>query len=151
MTKPDYHGGLDGQAPFRVLPRMTDEDRAFWQGGERDQLLLEFCESCSGWHHPPTGICPSCLSRDVAFKAASGRGTVYSYTVNVQAWNPTFEHPYVIAVIELEEQSDLRLVSTVYGCSPENVRIGMPVEVFFEQYEDVWLPLFRVLDDGGAV
>ncbi|MFT5034062.1 MAG: putative OB-fold protein, partial [Bacteroidia bacterium] len=99
---------------------------------------------------PPSPLCPYCLSRTLNFEALSGLGTVYSYTVNVQAWNPTFEHPYVIAVIELEEQDDLRLVSNIYGCAPDDVHIDMPVEVFFESFEDVWLPFFRPISAGVA-
>lgn len=148
MSDKTYHGGLNGQPPFRVLPKLTAEDTPFWTGGRDNTLLVAWCEACARWHHPPAGICPNCLSRAVGFKAVSGHGTVYSYTVNVQPWNPTFEHPYVIAVIELDEQADLRLISNVYGCSPEAVHIDMRVEVFFEPYEDVWLPLFRPLKAG---
>lgn len=144
-----WHGGLDGQPPFRVLPAMTEEEQAFWQAGESGVLQVQRCSSCQTWSHPPSGLCPHCLSRDVALQPVSGRGTVYSYTVNVQPWNPTFEHPYVIAVIELDEQGDLRLVSNIYDCPPDKVSIGMRVEVFFEQFEDVWLPLFRPLQGEG--
>lgn len=153
--EPEKHGGINGQSPFRVLPRITDEDRPYWTGGEHGQLLLPHCRDCERWHSPPSSRCPYCLSTHLVFTALSGLGTVYSYTVNVQAWNPTFQHPYVIAVIELDEQDDLRLVSNIYGCAPEDVTIGMPVSVFFEQFEDVWLPLFRpaelVLTGPGAI
>ena len=83
-------------------------------------------------------------------QTVSGNGTVYSYTVNVQPWNPTFEHPYVIAVIELDEDPSLRLVSNIYDCAPSDVHIGMRVKVFFEPFEDVWLPLFRPLAEEGT-
>ena len=139
-----YYGGLEGAAPFRVLPKYSDEEAPFWKGGEQGQLLIQYCQACRHWNHPATPLCPQCHSRDLSNKPVSGRGTVYSFTINVQGWNPTFEHPYVIAVIELDEQPDLRLVSNVYGCKPEDVHIGMPVEVFFEPWEEIWLPLFRV-------
>jgi len=151
MSAEPKHGGVNGQAPFRVLPKISDDDRPFWTGGERGELLLPRCKNCNRWHSPPAPLCPHCLSKALAFVPLSGRGKVYSFTINVQAWNPTFEHPYVIAVIELEEQSDLRLVSNIYGCPPESVEIGMPVSVFFEAFEDVWLPLFRPLvEEGGS-
>jgi uncharacterized OB-fold protein len=143
----DFQGGIEGAAPFRVLPRYAEEEAAFWKCGEHDRLEIQFCNACKHWNHPATPICPLCHSRDVSSKPVSGRGTIYSYTINVQAWNPTFEHPYAIAVIELEEQSDLRLVSNVYGCKPEDLYIGMPVEVFFEAWEEIWLPLFRVTEN----
>ncbi len=147
--QPSVKGGLDGAAPFRVLPKYSDEEEAFWKGGEHGKLLIQYCEACQRWNHPAGPLCPVCHSREVSTKAVSGRGTVYTYTINVQAWNPTFEHPYVIAVIELEEQADLRLVSNVYGCEADAVYIGMPVEVFFEPWEEIWLPLFRAVGSSG--
>lgn len=139
----DRSGGLDGEPPFRVLPRVTDDDEHFWTGGEHGELRIQRCRECRTWIHPGAPVCPACLSRDVAPEVASGRGEVHTYTINVQPWNPTFEHPYVIAVIELDEQPGLRITSNVYGCDPDDVHVGMRVEVFFELFEDVWLPLFR--------
>ncbi len=138
-----FYGGINGAAPFRVLPSYTEDEAAFWHGGEHGELRIQHCNDCKRWNHPAVPICPHCLSRNVAAKPVSGRGTVYSYTINVQPWNPTFAHPYVIAVIELEEQADLRIVSNVYDCAVTDVQIGMPVTVFFEHWDDVWLPLFR--------
>jgi uncharacterized OB-fold protein len=80
-------------------------------------------------------------------EAVSGRGTVASFTVNYQAWLPGMALPYVIALVAIEEQPALRLQTNIVGCEPDDVRIGMPVEVVFEHYEDpqgdVWLPLFQ--------
>jgi uncharacterized protein len=67
---------------------------------------------------------------------------VASFTVNHQRWEPDLEVPYVMALVELEEQPDVRLVTNVVDCRPEFVRIGMPVTVTFEEAGDVWIPLF---------
>jgi hypothetical protein len=58
------------------------------------------------------------------------------------------EVPYVLALVELEEQADVRLATNIVNCLPETVRIGMPVEVLFEQSEDVWVPLFQPRTGG---
>ena len=68
---------------------------------------------------------------------------VHSYTVNEQDWNPTMPAPYVIALVELEAQVGLRLMTNIVACEPADVTIGMPVQVVFEQHEDVWIPLFE--------
>jgi uncharacterized OB-fold protein len=68
---------------------------------------------------------------------------VHTFTVNHQAWMPGPELPYVVAIVELPEQEGLRLTTNIVDCAPEEVRIGMPVEVTFEQHDDVWIPLFR--------
>jgi uncharacterized OB-fold protein len=66
-----------------------------------------------------------------------------TFTINRQAWTPELEGPYVVAIIELAEQANLRLLSNVVGCDPDSVAIDMPVSVTFEQHEDVWIPLFE--------
>ena len=76
----------------------------------------------------------------------SGRGTVFTYTVNHQPFNPAVPVPYVIAIVELEEQADLRIASNIVDCEPDSVRIGLPVEVRFERQdagdESVYMPVF---------
>lgn len=73
----------------------------------------------------------------------SGRGRVATFTVNHQPWTPELAEPYIVAIIELEEQAGLRFLSNIIGCPPDEVEIGMPVRVVFEQVEDVWIPLFE--------
>jgi len=80
-------------------------------------------------------------------RPVSGRGHVASFTVNHQQWNPAGRTaPYVIAIVELVEQPGLRLITNVVGDGAERVEIGSPVTVRFEQLEDVWLPLFELVD-----
>lgn len=127
----------------RKLPSLTPETSPFWQGGSTGVLNIYHCAACSRLFHPPAPVCPKCLSPEVGPQAVSGRGRVFSYTVNHQAWLPGLQVPYVVAIVELVEQSGLRFVSNIVGIAPADVRIGMPVRVTFEQVEDVWLPLFR--------
>jgi uncharacterized OB-fold protein len=131
------------EKPFRVLPRVTDQNRHFWTGGAGGKLLFLRCRACRTYVHPPAPICPSCLARDVAPEAVSGRATVLTFTLNHQAWVPAPDHPDAIAIVEIEEQAGLRLMTNIVNCPPESVRIGMPVRVVFEQHEDVYVPLFE--------
>ena len=101
------------------------------------------------YHHPPTPICPYCLSRDVSPQPVSGLGTVVSYTINHQAWNPEVPVPYSIVLVELDEQPGLRLVSNLVGDESDSPAIGMRVSVVFEQLTDeIFLPLFRAVEAG---
>jgi uncharacterized OB-fold protein len=68
---------------------------------------------------------------------------VFSFTVNAKSWGPGLEVPYVIGIVMLDEQDGLQLTTNLRDVAPEDVKIGMPVEVFFEKDEDVWLPMFR--------
>jgi uncharacterized OB-fold protein len=129
--------------PFRVLPRVTDLNRHFWTGGAEGELRFLRCRPCGTWVHPPAPVCPACLSGDLAPSAVSGRASVVTVTLNHQPWVPAPDHPYAIAIVELEEQPGLRLMTNVVNCPPEAVRIGMPVRVVFEAHGDVYLPLFE--------
>jgi hypothetical protein len=129
--------------PFRVLPELTERNRHFWQGGQDGELRFQRCQSCSTWLHPPSPVCPKCLGKDLQVEAVSGRATVMTFTLNYQPWVPSPDHPYAIAIVELEEQEGLRLTTNVVNCLAEEVRIGMPVQVVFEQHDDVWVPLFE--------
>lgn len=127
----------------RPLPVLTTNTREFWTGGAHGDLLIYRCQACGHYIHPATHFCPSCESRDVAPEAVSGRATIASFTVNHQQWEPELEVPYVMALVELEEQADVRLVTNIVNCRIEDVYIDMPVSVLFEQNDDVWVPLFQ--------
>ncbi len=91
-----------------------------------------------------TDLCPKCWGRNLEWRALSGKGKVFTFSVIHQVYHPGFkgETPYVTAVIELDEGA--RFLSNVVGCAPEDVKIDMPVEVYFEDInEDVTLPKFR--------
>ena len=127
----------------RKLPALNADNRAFWQGGEQGELLIHHCAACCRYFHPPAPLCAHCASFDVAPQAVSGKGKVLSYTINYQPWTPGLEVPYVVAIIELVEQSGLQFVSNVVGMPVTDVSIDMPVRVRFLNVEDVWLPLFE--------
>jgi len=139
---------------LRLAPSPTAESRAFWTGGQRGELLINRCHGCGHFFHPPGPACWRCRSSNVAPEPVSGRGTVATYTVNRQPWIPGFEPPYIVAMVELDDEPDVRLITNVVGVSEQDIQIGMAVEVFFEDWtgfsgaEDsrVWLPLFRPVD-----
>ena len=128
--------------PFRVLPLLDDENRFFWTSGADGRLRFLRCQGCGYYLHPPIPRCPECGSREIAPSEVSGRGEVHSVTVNHHPWDGDTE-PYAIAIVVLAEQADLRLTTNVIGCPPDDVHIGMPVQVTFEPHDDVWLPLFE--------
>ncbi len=72
----------------------------------------------------------------------SGRGTVFTYTVCHQQFNPSVPTPFVVALIELSEDAGTRLIANVVDCDPDAVYSGMPVELRFQQQDDVWVPVF---------
>jgi uncharacterized protein len=135
------------EAQHFFLP-VPDADTAFfWEAGKDGVLRILGCNSCDHLIQPPTPVCPKCHSRDVAPRDMSGRGTVWSFTVNVHPWLPSMKIPYILASVELEEQAGLRLTTHITGAEPQEVKVGMPVEVTFTEDEGVWIPDFRPRTD----
>jgi uncharacterized protein len=131
------------EAFARVLPKVNERNAHFWQGGADGVLRLLRCQSCGTYLHPPSAACFSCRSLQLAAAAVSGRGVVYSHTINHYRWLPDMEPPYVVAEVELVEQEGLRLITNIVECDVEQVRIGMEVAVVFARHDDVYIPLFR--------
>jgi uncharacterized OB-fold protein len=133
--------------PFRILPYVNDRNRHFWEGGRDGKLQFLRCEHDGYFVHPPTPRCPICLSKDLKAEAVSGKATLVTYTVNHQAWMPGPELPYVVAIVSIDEQPDVRLTTNLVNCELDDIEIGMPVQVTFENRDDeVWIPLFEPAD-----
>jgi uncharacterized OB-fold protein len=133
--------------PFRILPRLTDHNRDFWTAGARGELRFWRCQDCGSYIHPPQPICPVDHSKNLKTEAVSGRATLASFSVNHQPWMPGPELPYIVAIVEINEQPSVRLTTNLVNCAPDDARIGMPVRVTFERHEDpdgdVYIPLFE--------
>lgn len=132
----------DPASVFRVLPSLDEPSAFFWTSGADGRLRFLRCTACSYLIHPPAPFCPQCRSCDAAPSEVSGRATVHSFTVNSQPWDGVGD-VYVIALVEIDEQPDVRLTTNIVGIDPDEVRIGMPVEVVFEDHAPVFIPLFR--------
>jgi uncharacterized protein len=133
-------------APARILPAVDKDSLAFWTGGKDGQLLIHRCGDCARYVHPPVPFCPNCESSNVAPEAVSGRGRITSFTVNHKQWVPGLPVPYVLALVTLDEQDDVRVATNITHCDPDQVQFNMPVEVWFESHEDLWVPLFRPVE-----
>jgi len=129
---------LPAKAPYVDL-----DTKEFWDATGRGVLLLRRCRACGVVIWYPRFVCPDCHSTDTEWFDATGRGTVYSFTIARRGMGPWKDvAPYVLAYVELEEGP--RLMTNVVGCDPETVTIGMPVEVVFDDTgEGTAIPRFR--------
>lgn len=126
----------------RTLPALTDENRAFWTGGSSNELLIQRCTACRRWVHPPVDACDSC-GGSLEPEPVSGKGTIFTFTENHQQFHPDVAPPYVIAIVELAEQPDLRVVTNIVHGEADALQCGMPVQVLFEEHGHVHVPLFE--------
>ncbi|HUP72965.1 MAG TPA: zinc ribbon domain-containing protein [Acidimicrobiales bacterium] len=127
--------------------RIDHDNRHFYRGWLQRQLLINRCNSCQQWHHPPKPVCPHCWSRDLRPTEVSGRGTIHLLMLLHQGPPaPGVDYstgPHPVATVELAEQSALRLTSTVVGCATDDIAIGMPVELTWIERDGVPFPAFR--------
>ena len=131
----------------RPLPNPTTLTAGFWEATARGELAIQRCLGCRRYRHYPQAMCPHCHSMESEWSKVSGRGVIHSYTVAHQAFHPYWSDkvPYVVATVELEE--GVRLVDDMIDLDPSAVRIGLPVEVYFDPVSDeITLPKFRVLE-----
>ena len=128
----------------RTLPVVNEDEVLFWKGGADGKLHFPQCRQCQYIVHPPAPVCPQCHGRELGETTVSGEGTVATFTINYQPWVPDMQVPFTIAIVALNEQDDLRLMTNIVNIPPEKVEIGMRVSVVFEVCdEDIYLPLFE--------
>jgi len=125
---------------------VTYSEDVFWEGVEREKLLLTRCAKCSVVQHPPSPMCPKCGSLEWEAQEASGRGKIHSWIVS---HHPTEgrDAPRVVILVELEE--GVRLVSNLRGTDPADVNNDMPVEVIFVDVDGVKTAQFRLTGPSG--
>ena len=128
----------------RPLPQIDEESRPFWEALKRHELYVQKCRDCGELRYYPRAECPQCLSPKTEWKRCSGKGKVYTFTATYQNQTPGFREslPYIMAYVELDE--GLTMLTNIIDCKPEEARIGMPVEVVFEDVTpEVTLAKFR--------
>ena len=126
------------------LPTVDPETRAFWHAARESRLLIRRCNSCAQASFYPRRFCPQCWSEDVVWEQASGRATLYTWSVvHSNDLSPFGERlPYVAAVVDLAEGP--RMMTNVVNCDPDQLAVAMALQVTFEQRtEDVTVPVFE--------
>ncbi|MBW2241298.1 MAG: Zn-ribbon domain-containing OB-fold protein [Deltaproteobacteria bacterium] len=131
--------------PDSMPPPMADATSLpFWRAAAEHRLVVQRCTSCEHTRHPPAPLCPECRSTEADWKQVSGRGEVYSYTAVHRPVAADQTLPFVIAVVALEDSGGLRMISNLVDVNPEELEIGMPVELVWEDMsEDLTMPRFR--------
>jgi uncharacterized OB-fold protein len=127
----------------RILPGR--DDAPWWDALRRHELVVQRCAACGAWRHPPGPVCAACHSTAVRWERVGGRGRVFSWTVIHHAVHPSLADrvPYNVVLVELPDAGNVRLVTNLVDVAPGDVRVGLEVEVVFEDVEDATLPRFR--------
>nr|WP_307825512.1 OB-fold domain-containing protein [Streptomyces sioyaensis] len=128
------------------LPESDAFTRPYWDAAAEGRLLLRRCraEGCGAAHHYPREFCPYCWSENVGWEPASGRATLYTWSVVHRNDLPPFGDrvPYTAAVVDLAEGP--RMMTEIIDCPEPALRIGMPLVVHFRSAGAT-----GAADDGG--
>jgi uncharacterized OB-fold protein len=122
-----------------IRPNPTSDDQYFWDGLERDALLIRACAECGRVQHPPTPMCPQCGGTTWEQRECSGRGTVYSWVVSHHP-NNSDEPGRIVVLLDLVE--GVRMVSNLIDVDPDDIRVGLPVRLTFATVDGMRLPQF---------
>ena len=131
------------QAQF-PMPLPTLDNQEFWDKCREHKLVLRRCRACHTFSHPPRPTCPVCTSADLEWVESPGQGRVYTYTVTRQAVHPALSDKLPWAIVEVELDEGVHMISNLVDWDPEGIEIDMQVEVVFEKLDDeITLPKFR--------
>ncbi|MBX7161470.1 MAG: Zn-ribbon domain-containing OB-fold protein [Acidimicrobiia bacterium] len=133
-----------------ALPEPDPDTEAYWDAAADGRLLLRRCRGCGEHHFYPRPFCPHCWSDDVEWVEASGRATLYTFSIVRRNDLPPWPErvPYVPAVVDLAEGP--RMMTNVVGCDPDDVRIDMDLVLDFRDEDDgVRVPVFRPARAGS--
>jgi hypothetical protein len=128
----------------RPLPETQPWSVPFWEGTKHGKLLIQHCKDCNANIFYPRKVCPECWSKNLDWITASGRAKVYMFSTAYDMVEPKFmaDLPYTVAYVNLEE--GIRMMTRIVECEPENIHIGMDVEVVFHKLnDDFYLPYFK--------
>jgi uncharacterized OB-fold protein len=128
------------------LPEIAELNRPFWDACRASTLVLQRCLDCGRLRYPIARYCPHCLSSRATWEPVSGGGEVYTFAVFRHAYNVDWRDrvPYTVALVKLAEGPCF--LSDLVGVRPEEVRVGLPVEVVFEAVTDeITVPRFTPL------
>jgi len=132
--------------PGLPLPSITEDTRPFWDACRRRTLSVQRCTACGAFRHPPAPVCWRCRDFAHEWVAVSGRGTIFTHAVVHRAFLPALESrvPYTVVLVALDDAPGVRILSNLVEARPDQVRIGLPVEVVFEDVTaEVTVPRFR--------
>jgi uncharacterized OB-fold protein len=134
--------------PDSMPPPLADATTLpWWQAASEHRLVVQRCTSCARTRHPPAPVCPECRSPESDWQEVPGRGEVYTYTLVHRPIAAGQKLPFAIAVIALEDAGGVRMLSNLVDVDPEQIEIGLPVELVWEDMTaDLAIPRFRPLN-----
>ena len=123
-------------------------DKEYWDAARRHELVVQRCNACHAFQWGPESVCHKCYSTDLGWAKVSGRGRLYSW---IRSWNPVHPAlreacPYLVAVVQLPDADNIRMVGNLVGDPAQNPPFDSEVEAVFEDHPDATLVQWRVVN-----
>ena len=128
----------------KPLPIIEADNVPYWEYCRKHELRMQKCTRCGHIRFPVGIVCPKCHSMEAEWTRLSGKGKVWSYVIFSRVYHPAYENdiPYAVGIIQLDEGP--RMESNIVGCQMEDIKVDMPVELFFDDVTDEFsLPKFK--------
>ncbi|MBW2232670.1 MAG: OB-fold domain-containing protein [Deltaproteobacteria bacterium] len=138
-----------GMVAERPAPEIEPHAEPFWRAAKQRRLLLPRCTDCQALQFPPELSCVHCGSPSQEWVEASGRATLYTWTLCHAPLLPYFaaHAPWAVAAVTLEE--GVRMITRVVGIPESQYQMEMPLVADYEDLDDErTLVVFRPADDG---
>ena len=107
-------------------------DIEFWEHCNNGTLSFQRCSSCQTWRHLPRIMCANCGSTDWEWRSSAGRGELYSWTICYQAMSPEFKDAVPFAIVMVEMEEGVRVISSVKDMDFSEFALGLPVQATLE-------------------
>jgi len=129
----------------KPIPLKTQDNQPYWDAADRHELVLQKCETCNSYNHPPGPACSKCGATELSWESQGSdiTGTIYSYVVSYRPFLPGFQDdlPTIIVVVQLDKLNEVKIIGNVLACPPEEIKIGIPVKMTWQDItEDRALP-----------
>jgi uncharacterized OB-fold protein len=129
----------------KPVPVPDTASQPFWEAAKQHRLVVQHCADCGRDQYPPDLICRHCQSDRLTFEEAGGGGKIYSFAVYLRSFMAGYEAPYVLALVDLADRPQVRMMANILETPIESITVGMPVEVTFEDRGDWVVPQFRAV------
>jgi uncharacterized OB-fold protein len=126
----------------RPIPEPDEYTAPYFEGAARGLLLIQRCRDCAAFLAPGATVCSECLSESLDWVQASGRATLHTFGLMHQPYHPGFLGALPYNLVEVELAEGPRLNAAVRGISSDELKVGMPLAVSFENIGGVRVPVF---------
>ena len=120
----------------KPIPVPDELSKPFWDACNERRLIVQNCTACNRMQYPPEKTCYECGSAEsLEWREVSGRGKIHGYCVMHDSRMRLFQpdQPFNVAIIELEEDPDIKFFSNLPGTPADAVPVGASVQVEFQQ------------------